>query len=133
MPKLAFEFSSLNELHGFCTEFVLNWAKAAEIAKASKPAKAEDVEEKTTKKVKDSEEKAVKKTKEEPEETKVGFDEVRLAMLKLVETDEEDTIPSILEKFGAEKVSQLKEKDFARALDLFTKAYKRSSPVEAKD
>jgi hypothetical protein len=141
MPKLSFEFSSLNELHGFCTEFVLNWAKAAEIAKASKAkeVKEDEVEEKPKKvKVKEEEveDKPLKKAKvkeEEENEDKVTFDQVRAAMLKLDGTDEEETIPAILEKFGVERISALKEKDFQKAFDLFTKAFKRSSPSISKD
>lgn len=133
MPKLSFEFSSLNELHGFCTEFVLNWAKAAEIAKKAKV--AEDAEDKPAKKAKvadETEDKPAKKAKAADEtEDKTTFEQVRAAMLKLVDTDEEDTIPSILEKFNVEKISQLKEAQFEKAMDMFTKAFKRSSPNAA--
>lgn len=137
MPKLAFEFSSLNELHGFCTEFVLNWAKAAEVAKSSKqksePA-VEETEEKPAKKVKvaveETEEKPSKKAKAaEDAEEKISYDQVRAAMMRLEDTDEEETITAIITKLGVEKLSQLKESQFAKAIELFDKAYKRSSPV----
>lgn len=132
MPELNFKFASLNELQGFCTEFMLQWGKGVDNAKTTK-AKTEDAEPATKKsKAEDATEKTDKK-KPADDDTKVTYEQVRAAMLKLDDTDEEENIPAVLAKFGVEKLSELKEKDFSKVKDQFEKLYNRSSPLVGKD
>lgn len=136
MSKIHLEFESLDEMKGFIIQGYRD-LNLGESPKTPKKVKDEDAEDKPVKKAKDedAEEKPAKKVAKAKEETadKVTFEMVRESMLKLDGTDEEETIPAILEKFNVVRLSALKEKDFEKAQELFEKAYKRSSPLAGKD
>lgn len=112
--KITAEFNSLEEVNEFAARIMIGGIKKTEEAVPEKTKQVKETK-KTEKKI--SEPAETEDTGEaEDTEKKYTLIEVRAALAKIAKTDTK-RVAAILNEFGAEKLSDIKEEDYAAVME----------------
>lgn len=114
--KITVEFNNLEEIDEFTSKILIGGLKKKEevVPVKSKPVKEiKKTEKKVSEPVEETEEQAAV---EEEEKKTYTFTEVRAALAGLAKTDSKK-VKAILNEFGADKLSDIKEEDYSTVME----------------
>lgn len=113
--RITVEFNNLEEIDEFTSKILIGGLKKKEEVV---PAKSKPVKEikKTEKKVSEQVEETEEQTAVEEEKKTYTFTEVRAALAGIAKTDSKK-VKEILNEFGVDKLSDIKEEDYSTVME----------------